>query len=193
MMNRSQSIFALVIVCVIVASAVHARPAAENSSTLGLLLARTTATPEQIVPTPTAVTSVPTPTATVAVRIDALPAVEGEAISIEEIQNNSENSGQTPELSGTDANWNPPEMAGPVASHPWDHFWLHRPVAPDNTNYALPDYTFGSNGAADDFRIHHGIDIANPIGVEVYAAADGNVLWAGTGSVEEDATIKAYG
>jgi murein DD-endopeptidase MepM/ murein hydrolase activator NlpD len=47
----------------------------------------------------------------------------------------------------------------------------------------LLSYSYGSDGINDDWRIHHGIDIPNPIGEEVYAAASGTVLFASDGRV----------
>jgi len=98
-------------------------------------------------------------------------------------------------LGGTPQGWNPPPMAVPIAHGPFDHYWLLRPVGSNNNNFGLPHYAFGSDGPANDLRIHHGIDLANPIGVEVYAAASGTVIWSGKGSVDVDEheNITAYG
>ena len=101
----------------------------------------------------------------------------------------------TSKLGGTPQGWNPPPMSVPIAHQPFDHFWLIRPVGSNNNNFALPHYAFGSDGPANDLRIHHGIDLANPIGVEVYASGSGTVIWSGKGSVdvEEHENITAYG
>ncbi len=98
-------------------------------------------------------------------------------------------------LEGTPVGWNPPPMAVPIAHQAFDHFWLIRPVGSNYNNFGLPHYAFGSDGPANDLRIHHGIDLANPIGVEVYAAGSGTVIWSGKGSVdaEEHENITAYG
>lgn len=92
-----------------------------------------------------------------------------------------------------DGDWNPPQIEVPIAHHPFDHYWMIRPVASNYNNYATPYYPYGSNGPANDLRIHHGIDITNPIGVEVLAAADGTVIWSGRGHRNEQEHITAYG
>jgi murein DD-endopeptidase MepM/ murein hydrolase activator NlpD len=46
-------------------------------------------------------------------------------------------------------------------------------------------YSYGSDGQANTERIHHGIDVPNPIGEEVYAVADGTVVFASDGRVGE--------
>lgn len=89
--------------------------------------------------------------------------------------------------------WNPPALEGPLAYHPFDHYWLKRPVGPNNTNFGLGYYPYGSDGPRNDLRIHHGIDIANPVGVEVYAASKGTVVWADKGHLNEYESITAYG
>ncbi len=91
------------------------------------------------------------------------------------------------------AGWNPPSLAVPLARHPYDHYWLLRPVASNYVNYGLSWYSYGSDGPANDLRIHHGIDIPNPVGVEVKAAGDGIVVVAGNGFVNELERIGAYG
>jgi murein DD-endopeptidase MepM/ murein hydrolase activator NlpD len=89
--------------------------------------------------------------------------------------------------------WNPPPLEVPIARQRFDHFWMIRPVAPNNSNYGLSYYPFGSDGPGDNLRIHHGTDLANPIGVEVFAAADGTVIWADKGHFNEHESITAYG
>lgn len=89
--------------------------------------------------------------------------------------------------------WNPPPLEVPIARHPFDHYWLIRPVGSNYTNYGLEYYPYGSDGPRNDLRIHHGIDLANPIGVEVYAAGAGTVIWADKGHLNEYESITAYG
>ena len=56
--------------------------------------------------------------------------------------------------------------------------WLARPTAPEHNQIPAPTYAFGStaNGA---YRIHHGADIANPVGTPLLAPESGVVLYAG--------------
>jgi murein DD-endopeptidase MepM/ murein hydrolase activator NlpD len=89
--------------------------------------------------------------------------------------------------------WNPPPLEVPIAHHPFDHYWLIRPVASNYNNSGLYYYPYGSNGPANDLRIHHGVDLANPIGVEVHAAGPGTVIWADRGHFNEYESITAYG
>src|SRR5687768_14391722 len=152
-MNRSQSLFAFVMISAIVASALFAHPA-ESGSTLGMFLPQVSATPA---PTIIVVAGAPTPTATLATSGSPAPTIElpfteGQGINPETIQNN-QSEGVSPDRSGTAEGWNPPPMVVPLASHPWDHYWFNRPVSADNNNFALPHYTFGSNGGDDEFRV----------------------------------------
>lgn len=60
-----------------------------------------------------------------------------------------------------------------------DHFWVARPFAASIPNQlASPSYQFGST-AGNNYRIHHGVDIANVMGTPVLAAVDGEVVHAG--------------
>lgn len=89
--------------------------------------------------------------------------------------------------------WNPPAMGVPIAHNAWDHYWFIRPVAAKYRNFELAIYPYGSNGAENDLRIHHGIDLPNPIGVEVLAAGDGTIAMAQKGFVNEYETVTGYG
>jgi murein DD-endopeptidase MepM/ murein hydrolase activator NlpD len=83
------------------------------------------------------------------------------------------------------AQWQPPPLVPPISRDPLgrDHYWFGRPVDSNATNYALFSYTFGSDGPQQDdpWRVHHGIDMPNPIGQTVRAAGSGTVLWAADG------------
>lgn len=91
------------------------------------------------------------------------------------------------------AGWKVPPLEVPLAYHPFDHYWLVRPVGSNNENSGLGYYPYGSDGPLNDLRIHHGIDLANPIGVETYAAGSGTVVWADKGHFNEYESITAYG
>lgn len=71
----------------------------------------------------------------------------------------------------------PPELA-PLSLDPRDHFWFRRPVDSSANSSDLAYYTYGSMGPQRQWRVHHGLDMPNPIGKEVRAAADGRVIWA---------------
>ena len=68
-----------------------------------------------------------------------------------------------------------------------------RPVAADHANSGLAYYPYGSTGSRKDMRIHHGIDIVNPIGVEIRAVGSGTVVWAGRGHFNRYEGITSYG
>ncbi len=61
---------------------------------------------------------------------------------------------------------------------PW-RFPLRRPIAPPGNSRIAPTYPFGS-----DYHglrhVHHGVDMENPRGTPVLAAANGEVVFAGT-------------
>jgi murein DD-endopeptidase MepM/ murein hydrolase activator NlpD len=72
----------------------------------------------------------------------------------------------------------PPELA-PLSMDPRDHFWFRRPVDASANSTELFYYTYGADGPGNLWRVHHGLDMPNPIGKEVRAAGDGMVIWAG--------------
>ncbi|MBL8162982.1 MAG: peptidoglycan DD-metalloendopeptidase family protein, partial [Anaerolineae bacterium] len=82
------------------------------------------------------------------------------------------------------AEWQPPPLEPPISRDPLgrDHYWFLRPVDSNATNFALFSYPYGSDGPQDQnpWRVHHGIDMPNPIGQTVRAAGSGAVIWAGT-------------
>lgn len=83
------------------------------------------------------------------------------------------------------AEWQPPPLMPPINRDPLgrDHYWFLRPVDSNATNFALFSYPFGSDGPEQEnpWRVHHGIDMPNPIGQTVRAAGSGIVIWAGQG------------
>ena len=84
-------------------------------------------------------------------------------------------------VAGADTRWQPPPLQEPLSHDPRDHFWFARPIDSDAINYGLFYYPFGSDGPDDLWRVHHGIDMANPVGESVRAAGSGTVLWAADG------------
>jgi murein DD-endopeptidase MepM/ murein hydrolase activator NlpD len=79
--------------------------------------------------------------------------------------------------------WQPPPLIPPLSRDALgrDHFYLHRPVDSNATNRGLFYYPYGSDGPDNNYRIHSGIDMPNPIGQTVRSAGSGVVIWAGPG------------
>lgn len=83
----------------------------------------------------------------------------------------------TPDRGGTPAPTRtppPPDPARQVA----DHYYLSRPMPDRAVDYIARTYPYG-NTAGGRLQVHKGVDIVNPSGVEVLAAADGVVVFAG--------------
>ncbi len=76
--------------------------------------------------------------------------------------------------------WRPPQYSVPFALSPFDHFYFSRPIDIDDVNWPLADYRYGGVFFGTDI-IHTGIDLPNPKGTSVIAAAGGKVIWAGNG------------
>lgn len=76
------------------------------------------------------------------------------------------------------AQFQPPPEQLPLSLQPYDHFFFTRPVDASGNSESLFYYTYGSRwqGTA---RVHHGIDIPNPIGEQVLGVADGTVFYSG--------------
>ncbi|MEO0560671.1 MAG: peptidoglycan DD-metalloendopeptidase family protein, partial [Chloroflexota bacterium] len=87
--------------------------------------------------------------------------------------------------------WQPPPLIAPLSIDPLgrDHYWFNRPVDSNATNFGLFYYPYGSDGPNSDnpWRVHHGIDMPNPVGETVRAAAAGRVVWAADSLRIEDA------
>ncbi|MBC8100235.1 MAG: hypothetical protein H7Y11_12385, partial [Armatimonadetes bacterium] len=74
-----------------------------------------------------------------------------------------------------------PSMPVPLSRDPlgWDHYWFARPVAADAVNFGSFYYEYGTNGTRENpYRIHTGIDIANPLDTIVLATGDGKIVFA---------------
>ena len=69
----------------------------------------------------------------------------------------------------------PPENPGFFIN---DHYRLRRPIADAGTNFADRTYPYGGT-AGGRYRLHHGIDMANPVGAPVLSAGNGTVYYAG--------------
>ncbi|MGB7338557.1 MAG: peptidoglycan DD-metalloendopeptidase family protein [Phototrophicaceae bacterium] len=83
------------------------------------------------------------------------------------------------------SDWNRPALIPPLSRDPEgrDHYWFRRPIEPNGNNRVLLSYTYGAGGFFGS-RIHHGIDMPNPEGEEVYAPASGTVIFASDGRTD---------
>ncbi|TVR23413.1 MAG: hypothetical protein EA396_04050 [Anaerolineaceae bacterium] len=83
-------------------------------------------------------------------------------------------------------NWRPPSMPVPQSRDPLgrDHYIFARPIDSNATDFGLFYYPYGTGELplAGLSRVHHGIDMSNPIGTPVRAAGSGTVLFS---SVDE--------
>lgn len=75
--------------------------------------------------------------------------------------------------------FSPPPAQVPLSLDPRDHFYFKRPVDSSANSSEIFWYVYGSDGPQNDWRVHHGVDLPNPIGKEVLASGPGMVIWAG--------------
>ena len=141
-----------------------------------------TATPSPATPTPTPAHTRPLPTRTPTATATAMPPMLTPTVT----PTPSATAMPSPSPTATAR----PPTATPVPIQPgqrWptadaaqatDHYWLARPFGPDARQWADPIYLYGST-ARGRFRTHHGVDIPNPLGTPVLAAAPATVLFAG--------------
>lgn len=89
--------------------------------------------------------------------------------------------------------WQPPPLIPPLSRDPLgrDHYWLTRPVDSNANNAVLFYYPYGSDGPEKDnpYRVHHGIDMPNPVGQAVRAAGSGIVVWAADGRSQDETLL----
>jgi murein DD-endopeptidase MepM/ murein hydrolase activator NlpD len=94
---------------------------------------------------------------------------------------------QTVVLAGVQENvpssdWRPPTMPVPISRDPLgrDHYIFERPIDSNATDFGLFYYPYGTGemplGGLS--RVHHGIDLSNPIGTPVRAIGSGTVVFA---------------
>jgi murein DD-endopeptidase MepM/ murein hydrolase activator NlpD len=86
----------------------------------------------------------------------------------------------------------PPALEPPISRDPfgYDHFYFLRPVDSTANNAVLFYYAYGSNGPQNNFIVHRGIDMPNPIGQVVRAAGSGIVIWASDGLRTNDGAFE---
>jgi murein DD-endopeptidase MepM/ murein hydrolase activator NlpD len=91
---------------------------------------------------------------------------------------NSPTPSGTEEVIGTPLpTWTPPPIDPAVTIA--DHYHFRRPIGEGATsNWADRTYPYGGTQGGR-LQVHHGVDIVNPRGVPVLAAADGTVFYAG--------------
>jgi len=84
--------------------------------------------------------------------------------------------------------WQPPPLIPPLSRDPLgrDHYWFLRPIDSNARNWVLAVYPYGSDGndRTNVLRVHHGVDMPNPVGELVRAAGSGVVIWAADGRQE---------
>lgn len=83
--------------------------------------------------------------------------------------------------------WQPPPLIPPISRDPLgrDHYWFVRPVDSSANNRGLFYYPYGSDGPEDQWRVHSGLDMPNPIGETVRAAGAGTVTFAANGVFQD--------
>lgn len=84
--------------------------------------------------------------------------------------------------------WTPPP-ADPITQIT-DHYRLRRPISDGGVNYVARTYPYGSN--AGGLRVHLGVDLENPSGTPVLAAAEGTVFYAGDDTATQFGPSNSY-
>lgn len=201
-MSRFRSLSFLLVIGVVIAAALLSRSPSVQSVSGSLVLPHT-ASPE-VAPTPTAEPAVevpvnvtsqpPTPTTPPATSsTGGIPDLQ--ALPASDVSRDLTPSGDASEDAAlqTTTEWSPPPLPVPLSRHPNDHYWFMRPIRSNHINTGLLRYPYGSDGSRHHLRVHHGIDISNPVGTEIRAVADGVVAEAGVGHYNEWESITSYG
>lgn len=81
----------------------------------------------------------------------------------------------------------PPDPASQIA----DHYHLRRPIADSGTNWVARTYPYG-NTSGGRLQVHLGVDMENPTGTPIRAAADGTVFYAGDDNSQQFGPSTAY-
>lgn len=72
--------------------------------------------------------------------------------------------------------WTPPPVD--PSTQLTDHYHFYRPIGDNDVNYVARTYPYGSTEGGK--QIHLGVDLENPTGTNIIAAADGVVYYAGS-------------
>ncbi len=86
-------------------------------------------------------------------------------------------------------NFQRPPLVPPLSRDPLgrDHYWLMRPIDSNAQNWVLSIYPYGSDGSdpSNPLRVHHGVDMPNPVGTVVRAAGSGTVIYSADGRLAQ--------
>jgi murein DD-endopeptidase MepM/ murein hydrolase activator NlpD len=86
-------------------------------------------------------------------------------------------------------NFQRPPLIPPISRDPLgrDHYWLMRPIDSNAQNWVLSVYPYGSDGndPSNPLRVHHGVDMPNPVGTVVRAAGSGTVIYSADGRLAQ--------
>ncbi len=86
-------------------------------------------------------------------------------------------------------NFQRPPLIPPISRDPLgrDHYWLMRPIDSNAQNWVLSIYPYGSDGndPSNPLRVHHGVDMPNPVGTVVRAAGSGTVIYSADGRLAQ--------
>ncbi len=121
-----------------------------------------------ITPTPT---ETPIPTNTLPPTLTATPTLTNTPVVLA-----SPVSGALEANATAGPTWTPPP-ADPAVQIA-DHYHFYRPISQDGANWVARTYPYGSTSGGQ-LQVHLGVDMENPRGTPILAAADGVVFYAG--------------